>query len=823
MSRTKRSRKRRQCGEDRELATRELGRGNTKQALKHAKAFYRIDPGPASRSLLQEVYVRRIREFQRRQMVDLARSAFAELQALGPPPSEHQAEYAKFQLLLGGSKQSGELDEMVSALSPEIIVEVADESVLNGPSSSCPTVIRQDTKAVREALEAVENGDDEAAKSKLSSIGRTSPLADWKLFVRGLIAFYSEQWELMEANWSRLNESRPAHHIAQALTVVSGRQSQRNVAESVREASRRIWHELGDSPLVGLLQDLSNQVLEGDWDAALATYRRLANRFKNSEPGVIHDVTDVLWRKLVGNDLFDEFEQFGRHAPPLRLDPRLHRARALLAEAEHDLHGVEKAWLAYIDDLRSSDFVADADRQTAVALVFQRIADVFSDAVNSIRAFPYVDEETTREATEKAEEYYRLCLEHDPKLREAYFGLADLIEDSSDEPGRAAEVYQQLVDRFPDDHSVLLAAASHFHLHNNAPRASDLANRAIQLRPRDRTAQQMAWMTNLELAMGTIRDRKFGLAQQYLDSLSALANQPEKLCCLEATRAALEFKRGDCAAAERHVASAHAQVTQSPAACLAVASQAMRSGVAASVGKDLTDCFRQSLEAARSTETAGMMARCMKWLLRGRIEYRGFATHRALVIKYLRKCRRLRWNRQDLGDACEFCGDPNIEERKLLADLADRGKSLFPKDPHFCYHAMTAEMMRGPQQCNVGRARRNCQWALELHRTGGETALSDAQLAELNRADHLLEMAQLGPWETFGDLGFAEELDDDPADEPFDLDEIPRSVLETMARMVGIDLDKLMGAAEFGDERTESRRSRSSRKTSKSQRKRGQP
>ncbi len=76
-----------------------------------------------------------------------------------------------------------------------------------------------DCAAVSESLQLVSDGEMDAANERLKSIARSSPYADWRLFVRGLCAFYSSDFETARENWKRLDSTRRPSRIAATLAL----------------------------------------------------------------------------------------------------------------------------------------------------------------------------------------------------------------------------------------------------------------------------------------------------------------------------------------------------------------------------------------------------------------------------------------------------------------------------------------------------------------------------------------------------------------------------------------------------------------------------
>ena len=79
--------------------------------------------------------------------------------------------------------------------------------------------IKLECTAVMEALELTYEGSFVQANDRLKSIARSSPYADWRLFVRGLCSFYSHEFATARQNWQRLDATRRPARIASTLLI----------------------------------------------------------------------------------------------------------------------------------------------------------------------------------------------------------------------------------------------------------------------------------------------------------------------------------------------------------------------------------------------------------------------------------------------------------------------------------------------------------------------------------------------------------------------------------------------------------------------------
>lgn len=94
-------------------------------------------------------------------------------------------------------------------------VAVFDESVL---ATLSPDLVQQ-VCLVREALqEATESRGEEAVK-RVSVISRSSPLSEWRLFIRGLVDWMASNTDAASEAWQRLDRERRPGRIATAMMI----------------------------------------------------------------------------------------------------------------------------------------------------------------------------------------------------------------------------------------------------------------------------------------------------------------------------------------------------------------------------------------------------------------------------------------------------------------------------------------------------------------------------------------------------------------------------------------------------------------------------
>jgi len=158
--------------------------------------------------------------------------------------------------------------------------------------------LRDQAERVSASLALVTQRDDEAAIAAIASIPRSSPYAQWRLFIRGLISLYDGDAPTAQVNWAKLDPARRPYWIAAAIAcgehlspTVSDQQtidpSEAVNAAAQRYASWRLKRPVLDAAeqiatAVKVNQSRSGKCLIGPDEAkALMTFR---TSFRQVEP-----------------------------------------------------------------------------------------------------------------------------------------------------------------------------------------------------------------------------------------------------------------------------------------------------------------------------------------------------------------------------------------------------------------------------------------------------------------------------------------------------------------------------------------------------------
>ena len=243
--------------------------------------------------------------------------------------------------------QAGDFKQAINALNesqtPELearlLAHVIDWNVSKRGLTNIPEEHRPATELILKAFKAYDAKDNTVAREALQSIGSSSPLIEWKLFLRGLMAWTENDDERANENFRRLNPDRLPARLSTALL---------NPTQMAKVL-----------PAAGAMGKLIR-----DWRQAIAKRHSFTMHFKNFKkvmPNLPEQEKALLPR--LAKCYYAEIESRGEHEDmktyrdlfgPPPLDPNFDRLEAIvlgrlgrLSPAQDHWHKYE-AWLAKV-------------------------------------------------------------------------------------------------------------------------------------------------------------------------------------------------------------------------------------------------------------------------------------------------------------------------------------------------------------------------------------------------------------------------------------------------------------------------------------------
>ena len=193
-----------------------------KDAVKQAKLSFKEDASGENHRLLERAYFLRARQLLQQGMRTSAVEVAQHLLEFGVTASDSPEELVRLLITLGFQKQATQIQDRLG--SPELrgrITELAaDQLVIHPDRAGADSPDRaREALIIRQSLEKLQAGDEAGAMELLRDLPRSSPLSEWKFFVRGLAAFYRHDEAETKTNWDRLDPE--AHGLPDRAAVPS--------------------------------------------------------------------------------------------------------------------------------------------------------------------------------------------------------------------------------------------------------------------------------------------------------------------------------------------------------------------------------------------------------------------------------------------------------------------------------------------------------------------------------------------------------------------------------------------------------------------------
>lgn len=708
-----------------------------KDAVKQAKLIYKAEANAENHKLLERAYCLRADQLYRAGMIPSAVEVAGHLLTFGVTDVTLIEEFAALLMKLGLAAEAYRIQGVVE--SPEahnrLAGIAADQAVLH-PDRSKPgsPQVAVEAARVRQALEALEARDDAKALELVREIARSSPLSEWKLFVRGLAAFYRGDAAEAQANWDRLDADRAPFRIVKRLRdLEAAKPAGAGSGANVEALENMVFGE----SILGRLSELNTLVSKQQWVDILRRIPALRASLLRVDPRLAADLTGALIGPLVLEAAERDYKSgrrlvldFIRASEPMPIDPSWNRLWGLVWEGpQGDPLEAVPFWTKYLDDLENVPGLSAEERPLAQALVCNHLTELYLEGADDLSQdddfdpdYDDFDEDVDDDdeevdidietARQKAIESLERSLRLAPRHRPTYELLAETYQEWK-QPEKVEETYRRILELFPDDLDALTRLASISYDKNDPGLALDYLQRARKLKPLDED------LLNREIAARTRLARTLALEKRFDDgrALFAIIEQLDparnKQFDYVARKAVFEMKAGQRDAADRYEKEAVALLAEPTPLWLVLQVESIRFKLTKATQKHYAELFKKDLKKKCRSETAAAMASFLTAYLVSDIEYPGRDKHVREVRAYLGRTARLKYRREDLETVCEFLAQLQKGD-ELLSKLVERGVREHRDSVLLHLMAGVLEVDKGPIRCRTHVAKEHLDKALSL-------------------------------------------------------------------------------------------------------------
>ncbi len=697
-----------------------LKQGRIPQAMEFAKQLVLLAPSDENRDLLRRVYLDRVRLEIDQNTIE-ARNWLDEAERIDGPAPAWWESLALLRARIGDTDRARKLLEKApgSALLARVLAFQIDHAMADRQRGRdlIPRELQPGFDLIRQAFTEYDRGQDEAARQALQGIGLQSPYLDWKLLLRGLMAWSTNDDARALENWSRLDPERlPARITAPFRFLVDPNFRNNLKPEHANTLSRRA--DQIAAPILSGLRDLQRSLGAGNGlPRALKQIPSLIGLLRMNFPQQAQKLANcVYWMILQEGEAsdLDRYERlFGK--PPD--DPEFYRMRAFVMEGLNSFEEAHHFWKKYADWIEASPQRWPGEQGCrARAMILMRMGDNackhlenneepsfrdFLDMLSSGR--PPRGMGSQRPLQPSAESCYRGAMELAPGWKEPAAKLMKLLEE--DEKWDAAEkVGRKILKEAPDDVPTLVAVSSIQHALGKTDEALASLKEALKNNPLDRALRMGVAMLTLVHGRTLAVLNKFEAARQVLaeaavHAQAAVSAEGVLVSVVKAAMAACELKAKNLERAGQLEAETVISKNFGPASIYELFAECSR----IKVDKPALKRFQVRLDEALQqpcTVPEAINLLLVLHIYKGEPQrYRGIGPHEKKIMALAAGALQ--------GDATEeeLCHLGQVLWRqkmsKLLKTCAERGMSRFPDNPYFPFLLGEHLIMQRPQTFNV--------------------------------------------------------------------------------------------------------------------------
>lgn len=702
-------------------ARRALNEGRSQQALELAKQLYKDEATPAHKDLLRTAYLERARQLRKQGYTRDAAAVLDNALHLGDGDPGWLAKVAEEFAAAGETNRALAFLERITdtALRARILNQSVDTAMGKGAAGRAllPESLRAQFDLVLRAFAQAEAGQDDQARESLQGVGLASPFLEWKLLLRGLLAYYQRDDERALENWQRLSPERLPARLAAPLRFRIDAAYRTAQPVGTQTALQKQADALETSTAVRLLRALqANLVNEEQLPQAFRQAEHLLPTLRQEAPQLVPRLASCFYWTIVTHGQPEDMTRYRRVFGEPAEDPHFDRLQALVHEHIGRLQDAHQHWQRFEEWVATHPPGWPASQVDHVrALVWERmghnaagIPDI--EEMDRLPAFLRDHPARPKSLHPPAEKCFARSLELAPHRLQGYETLLHFYQEKKQDK-KAEKVARRLLERFPD-HVPTLVALSDLRMQGQGyAEALTLAQQALKLNPLDRPLRIKVNTARLFNARSHAEAGRFDEARAEYQTALALAEDQNKgpiLC----KWAACEFKAGDAARAEELLQRAAQETGNRLAVAFSMLIETIRLKLPRPLKQRFDKDFNAGLaEAATAAAAVALAEMAASHHLAG-VTYVGQKTHEKKVLSYIEKASGLEFTEDQLERLCSsLLGLGSVKVARKFTAL---GRERFPKNPYFPFFEAMSYMASGPDRCPVWKVQPLLQAAREL-------------------------------------------------------------------------------------------------------------
>jgi tetratricopeptide (TPR) repeat protein len=537
---------------------------------------------------------------------------------------------------------------------------------------------------ILQAIAHYQAGRDDDARAALQGIGLQSPFLEWKVLLRGLIAYQAKDDVRALENWSRLDPTRLPCRLCAALRASIDPDFLASQPAATQQTLRTRMMQHQRNTVAPVLRDIK-KILAGERFAqAFRKAEQIVPVLKRDHPDLLARLAQCFAWAVIERGEPEDLERYLRVFGAPADDPQIKRIEALALEARSMWPEAHKAWQSFIDIVAKNPAVWPGELcKRAQALLWSRMAmnASFKQSRRRSSGNPFFDLFAAHPAPLKPGP--EQCLENAVKLApdqlENYRALFELYR-ASNKISKAKKVGNQLLKQFPDHAETMRALGELSMDTRDYKKAQEYYEKALHANPLDQSLRFDLARAKQNYGLALTLDKKYDQARaQYEQAVHLWDGSKTSLLCQWAV---VEWKANNPARAEELIARANAEPDHRLACRYALVGESVRAGLPAKQKKQFAQELKAALaEGPTPAEILVLLESAAHQRETHDDSFHGQKTQEKTILKFLDGITFDAFDERQLMRLC--IGLQTLNARKPWLNCLQHGRRRFLKVPFF--------------------------------------------------------------------------------------------------------------------------------------------
>lgn len=574
--------------------------GQTQLALDLMRQLVKQQPTEAHHELLRQVTLERGQDLQARGMTKDAATVYGNLLTMGGTP-EFQAIVAERLASCGVVAPALAMGELLTnpAARQKILGNAVDAALAQGAKgkSALPVELHAAFELIVQAFVHTEAGRDEEARTALQGIGLQSPFLEWKVLLRGLLAYYAKDDPRALENWQRLDPNRLPFRLSMTLRSAIDPAFLAIRSPDMQKSLREKIAQLQGGNFTAMMRELGKLLAKDNLAPAFRKAENVVRLLRPDYALMVPRLAQCIFWAILDHGEPEDLERYLRTFGSPADDPQMFRLQALALETRGLWREAHQAWQSFIEHVAKSPQAWPGEIGTRTqAIVWARMAENASPHRKRRRASgnPFFDMFNDEPGSLKpsAEQCYEKSIKLAPDRLESSIALFNLYQEDHKLP-KAKKLGQEILKRFPN-HADTLEALGELSLESkDYKNAQEYFEQSLRANPLDRTLRGKLARARQKFGLALTIAKKYDQArQQYEQALHLWDGAKTSPLCQWAVA---ELKAGEAERAAALIAQAQADPDQRLACRYALVGESVRAKLSAKEKKQIADDLKAAL------------------------------------------------------------------------------------------------------------------------------------------------------------------------------------------------------------------------------------